>query len=150
MTVAENLVFGTPLDGDFHLERLAENQFTRSVLDETDLTEDFWRIGRGVAELMVDLFADVEPGSELFEQFSFIDAETLPQFKSLLARTESASDFEELNESDRALFLSLPFKLAPARHRLGFIDEQLQEKLLRATSGVRFGCFWKKGSADGE
>ena len=131
MTVAENLLFGTPRDRTFDPEDLAGNTYVRKVLDDVGLMDDFVDIGRQVAKVMVDLFADVAPGSELFEQFSFISAEDLPEFRGLLARTEShrASD---LGDDDRMMFLSLTFKLVPARHRLGLIDESVQKRLILA------------------
>ena len=131
MTVAENLLFGTPRDRTFDPEDLAGNAYVRKVLDDVGLMDDFVDIGRQVARVMVDLFADVAPGSELFEQFSFISADDLPDFRSLLARTESerAGDLED---ADRTMFLSLTFKLVPARHRLGLIDEPMQKRLVLA------------------
>ena len=131
MTVAENLLFGTPRDRTFDPEDLAGNAYVRKVLNDVGLMDDFVDIGRQVARVMVDLFADVAPGSELFEQFSFISADDLPDFRSLLARTESerAGDLED---ADRTMFLSLTFKLVPARHRLGLIDEPMQERLILA------------------
>ena len=131
MTVAENLLFGTPKDRTFDPENFAGNVYVRKVLDDLGLTGDFIGIGRQVAALMVDLFADVAPGSELFEQFSFISAEDLPVFRSLLARIE-AGRLDALGEEDRTMLLSLPFKLAPARHRLGLIDEPMQQRLVIA------------------
>ena len=131
MTVAENLLFGTPRDRTFDPEDLAGNAYVRNVLDDVGLMDDFVDIGRQVARVMVDLFADVAPGSELFEQFSFISAEDLPVFRSLLSRTESDRP-GDLGDDDRTMFLSLTFKLVPARHRLGLIDEPMQERLVMA------------------
>ena len=131
MTVAENLLFGTPKDRTFDPDNLAGNAQVRKVLDDLGLMEDFVDIGRQVARVMVDLFADVAPGSELFEQFSFISAEDLPEFRSMLARTESEG-VGDLGDDDRTMFLSLTFKLVPARHRLGFIDEPMQRRLVLA------------------
>ena len=131
MTVAENLLFGTPRDRTFDPENLAANAYVRKVLDDVGLVDDFVDIGRQVARVMVDLFADVAPGSELFEQFSFISAEDLPEFRSLLARTES-DRADDLEDDDRTRFLSLTFKLVPARHRLGLIDEPMQERVVFA------------------
>ena len=131
MTVAENLLFGTPRDRTFDPEDLAGNAYVRKVLDDVGLADDFVDVGRQVAAVMLDLFADVEPGSELFEQFSFISAEDLPVFRALLART--ASDrADDLDDGDRAMFLSLAFRLVPARHRLGLIDAPMQARLIRA------------------
>jgi ABC-type multidrug transport system fused ATPase/permease subunit len=131
MSVAENLMFGTPRDDSLQIDKLADNEYMRRVLKETRLVQPFLAIGRQIAAVMVDLFADVEPDSHLFEQFSFISADDLPEFKSLLVRTAEA-DLEHLEESDRRLLLSLPFKLIPARHRLGLVTEDLKLRLLEA------------------
>ena len=101
-----------------HPDSLAENAYVRKVLHETGLMDDFISMGRKVAELMVDLFADVEPGSELFEQFSFIDADDLPEFNKLLQNSRK-NGAEHLPDDDRRRLISLPFKLIIARHRLG-------------------------------
>lgn len=138
MTVAENLLFGTPTDASFDFEQLSLDdmskdgaQYVRKVLHETELMRDFVVMGRQLAELMVDLFADVAPDSELFEQFSFITADALPEFAKVLGRT-SEDSLDDITDEDRWLLLSLPFQLTPARHRLGLIDEPMQARLLRA------------------
>ena len=130
LSVAENLVFGTPRAPAFAMDLLAENPYVQRVLEETGLTDRFLAIGASMAELMLELFADVEPGSEMFERFSFIRADDLPRFRALLAR--SGSDYASLDAEGRNLLLSLPLKLIPARHRLGLIDEAFQNDLLRA------------------
>ena len=131
MSVAENLLFGTPNDVSFDVNNLAANPYVRKVLHEENLMSDFLDIGRQVAEVMVDLFADVEPGSELFEQFSFISAEHLPEYRTLLARSESGKT-DVLEPGERGLLLAIPFRLVVARHRLGVIDEAFQQRLLGA------------------
>ena len=49
----------------------------------------------------------------------------------MLARAERLG-LENLASEDRDRFLSLPFKLVPARHRLGLIDDDLQVRILEA------------------
>ena len=131
LSVAENLVFGTPRDPAFAIDSLAENPYVQRVLEETGLMGRFLSIGATVAELMLEIFADVEPGSEMFERFSFIRAEDLPRFRSLLARC-GGGDFESLDAEDRVLLVSLPFMLTPARHRLGIVDDSFRDSLLHA------------------
>ena len=140
MSVAENLLFGAPRDPDFELDRLPYNEPVMEVLRDFGLERNFVDIGRQVAALMVDLFADVEPGSPLFEQFSFISADDLPMFRSLLSRAEGR-EAEELAPDDRRALLSLPFMLVVARHRLGLIDESFQRRLVEARQVLlaRFG-----------
>jgi len=132
-SVAENLLFGTPVGNTFNLEHLAEHAYVRETLERVGLIDDFVRIGRQVAETMVELFADIEPGHELMEQFSFIAADDLPEFQALLARIDRGGHgLDGLNADDRTRLLSLPFRLTPARHRLGLIDDDMQERLLEA------------------
>ncbi|MEQ9815531.1 MAG: ABC transporter ATP-binding protein [Azospirillaceae bacterium] len=130
-TVAENLLFGTPLDATFDPDLIASNDYVREVLETAGLRETFFDIGRRVAATMVELFADLPPDHEFFEQYSFISAEELPDYQSLISRADKLGE-EGLPEVDRARLTSLPFKLIPNRHRLGMIDEALKDKLLEA------------------
>lgn len=130
-TVAENLLFGNPVGDDFDLDRLAEHEYVARVLEETNLTGTFLDTGFQVAETMVELFADLPPGHEFFEQFSFISSDDLPEFQAILGRASRGS-VQGLPEADRQRLISLPFKLIAARHRLGLIEEDMQKRLLEA------------------
>jgi ABC-type multidrug transport system ATPase subunit len=129
-SVAENLLFGTPLDETFSLDKIAEHPYVMQVLDKVGLTDKFLDIGKQVAQTMVELFADLPPGHEFFEQFSFISSDDLPEFQVILAK--AARGDEAIEEEDRQQIISLPFKLTPARHRLGLIDDVIQQRLLEA------------------
>ena len=130
-TMAENLLFGTPVGSDFAPETIASHPYVRSTLDDVGLTEDLIKIGRDVAATMVELFADLPSDHEFFAQFSFISPDDLPEFQTLLTRIERGG-LDALPEADRARLLSVPFKLIPARHRLGMIEEDLQQRILNA------------------
>jgi ABC-type thiamine transport system ATPase subunit len=95
------------------------------------LTADLVRIGYKVAETMIELFSGLPPGHEFFEQYSFIRHEDLPGFKEILSRTVE-SDLGTIADTDRDQLLALPFKLIQARHRLGLIDEALEERIVEA------------------
>jgi ABC-type multidrug transport system fused ATPase/permease subunit len=127
-TLAENLLFGTPVSAAFDIDRLAENAYVLSVLDKVGLTDDLIAIGREVAATMIEIFADLPPGHEFFEQFSFISSDELPEFQALLGRI----DGKGMTPADRARLLTLPFKLIEARHRLGLIDDALKARILEA------------------
>ncbi len=129
-SVAENVMFGVPLDDALREEHIAENDYMRRTLERVALTDDFLKIGIQVAETMVELFADLPPGHEFFERFSFISAEDLPEFQTILGRASRGLD--TLAEADRKRLIALPFRLIPARHRLDLIDEGLQSRLLEA------------------
>jgi ABC-type multidrug transport system fused ATPase/permease subunit len=136
LTVAENLLFGTIYDDSIDSGSLAQNPYIRKLLDQTELTDDFLSAGKQIAEIMLDLFSDVEPDSKLFEQFSFISSDDLPEFQSLLGRTQDQTH-ASFSNSDRISLLSLPFKLVVARHRLGLINESIQTRILLARKRIR-------------
>ena len=130
-TVGENLLFGTPVGDGFDMDRLAENPWVLQVLEGEGLVERLLEAGRTVAATMVELFSGVPPGHSSFERFSFIDADDLPEYQTLLDRI-AQDGMEALGAEDRTRLLSLPFLLQPARHRLGIVDEELRVRLLAA------------------
>jgi putative ABC transport system ATP-binding protein len=130
-TLAENLLFGTPVGRIFDIDNLGHNEYVRRVLDETGLTADLLRTGHKLAETMVELFSGLPPGHEFFERFAFIRQDDLPEVKALLGRVADAGP-EGIKEADRDMLLALPFKLISARHRLGLIDEAFEARILAA------------------
>jgi putative ABC transport system ATP-binding protein len=130
-TLAENLLFGTPVGKTFDMDNLAKNAYVRKVLDETGLSADLLKVGHKLAETMVELFSDLPPGHEMFEQFSFISHDDLPAVKEILSQVSDVG-LDRISDADRNLLLALPFKLISARHRLGLIDEALEERILAA------------------
>jgi putative ABC transport system ATP-binding protein len=130
-SLAENLLFGTPVGKKLDIDNLAHNDYMRRVLGETGLTEDLLKTGHKLAETMVELFSGLPPGHEFFERFSFIRQEDLPEVKAALARVADAG-LERIEEADRDTLLALPFKMISARHRLGLIDEAFEARILKA------------------
>lgn len=130
-SLAENLLFGTPVGPAFQPDTIAAHPYVRSTLASVGLTDDLLKMGRDVAATMVELFADLPSDHEFFGQFSFISPDDLPEFQALLNRVERIG-LEKVSEEDRARLLSLPFKLIPARHRLGMLDDGIQARVLEA------------------
>ena len=105
-TLAENLLFGVPTSDDFRGRNLAENSSFRSAIDQAGLFDDLVHMGRQIAETMTEIFEGLPPGHSLFEQFSFIGAEELPEFAAILRRSRSD---ESLTREDRTRLL-IPFR----------------------------------------
>ncbi len=129
-SVAENILFGTPVGDTFALDALGANAIILQALDETGLRERFVEMGRDVAALMVELFKDLPPGHEFFERYSFIESDDLPEFQSMLT-TAGNSGLEALSDDQRRRLLELPFRLIPSKHRLGLITPEVEEQLLK-------------------
>jgi putative ABC transport system ATP-binding protein len=130
-SVAENLLFGTPIGPVFDFEALADNTYVLQILDKVGLTDDLVDIGRQVAAMMTEMFAGLPPEHEFFEQFSFISANDLPEFAAILSALDGGG-IAALPREQRQKLLSLPFKLIAARHRLDVLDEGIQQRLLEA------------------
>ncbi|HYL90728.1 MAG TPA: ABC transporter transmembrane domain-containing protein [Burkholderiales bacterium] len=130
-TLAENLLFGTPVGKAFDLDNLAANAYVRQVLNDTGLYELLLRTGHKVAETMVELFSGLPPGHEFFAQYSFIRQEDLPQFEAILQRAKDVG-LKEMEAAEQRALISLPFKLIAARHRLGLIDESFEARVVEA------------------
>jgi putative ABC transport system ATP-binding protein len=135
-TMAENLLFGAPRDDTFQIERLAEHAYVRKVLDQVGITDELRRVGLAVARTMVELFADLPPDHEFYQQFSFIRAEDLPDYQTLVARADP-DELDKLDEDDRQRLLALPFRLINSRHRLGLVTKELEGKILQARKAFR-------------
>jgi putative ABC transport system ATP-binding protein len=130
-TIAENLLFGVPVLEDFMGRNLADNPDFRDAIDKARLTDDLVSMGLQIAETMTEIFQGLPPGHSLFEQFSFIGAEELPEFEAILRRRA------DLRREDRTRLLSLPLGYVEARHRLGLLNDGLKGRLVEARSLVR-------------
>jgi len=85
---------------------------------------------------MVELFAEVAPDSNLFEQYSFISPEDLPEFRALVS-TIGRRSIDVLSEREKGRLLALTFKLVKARHRLGVLDESVAAKIVAARAAFQ-------------
>ncbi len=130
-TVAENILFGTPVGSTFALDRMAAEPYVRRVLDQAGLTDRLVGAGLTVAETMLEMFAELSPGHELFERFSFVGADELPGLKAILDQAAQGGT-NTLGDPERTALIGLVLRLIPARHRLGVVDDALAERILQA------------------
>ena len=131
LSVAENLLFGTPVGKDFDGDNLAADPYMQTVLKEGGIDRDLLHMGLSIAETMVELFSGLSPDNPLFEQYSFISADELPNVRLLLQRL-GGKGADAVPEADRARLMTLPLRYIEARHRLGLIDAAMEDRLLAA------------------
>src|SRR5262249_36210441 len=138
LSVAENLLFGTPVGWQFDGDNIAADPYVLSILRSTGLDLDLQRMGLTIAETMVELFSGLSPDNPLFEQYSFISADELPNVRLLLQRL-GGKGIEAVPEADRPRLMTLPFRYIEARHRLGLIDDEMEDRLLEARRAFAAG-----------
>ncbi|MBM3568526.1 MAG: ABC transporter ATP-binding protein [Alphaproteobacteria bacterium] len=131
MSLAGNLLFGTPVGNVFNPDNLGRHPLVLAALRQAGLEAGILAMGVKIAETMVELFADLAPDNPFFEQYSFISAEDLPEYRGLLQRL-AGRDPSQLGEDEQARFTALPFRYVEARHRLGLIDAAMEERVLAA------------------
>ena len=129
-TLGENLLFGTPIDPTFAPGQLADNRIARDAMAATGLDRTVLRMGLQIARTMVEIFADLEPGHPFFEQFSFIDAEDLPRYKTLIAQADKLG-VDALPEEQRRQLICLPLDYVEARHRLELIGPEVERLVIQ-------------------
>ena len=135
-SMIENLIFGRTPGAGMDARGLARNACILEALRKTDLLETVIETGHVGASNIVEMFRDLPAGDERLSRFSIIDADEMPIFESLLRRVPSVKG-AKLKEADRTLVLSVAFMLTPAQHRLGLIDEAMEENLVRARNWIR-------------
>lgn len=137
-TVGANLIFGEATDNEFSLSNLGSNGYVRGVLDDCDLTDRFEEIGLQVASTLLDMFDGMSADDPIFEQYSFVDDDSLQELKRIVALAKREGTAVLLDE-DRFQLISLTFQLVVERHRLGHIDEEMQNRVLDARGKFRDG-----------
>lgn len=130
-SVAENILFGTPIGEQFAIDRLGDNPYMIQVVEAAGLTNEFVEKGRRLAAIMTDIFRGLAAGHDFFERFSFIRAEDLAEFEAILRHVE-ANGLSQLAPAERARLMALPFKLVAAQHAVGLIDGGFQARILKA------------------
>ncbi|MCC7047992.1 MAG: ATP-binding cassette domain-containing protein [Alphaproteobacteria bacterium] len=130
-TLAENLFFGTADSRVFDPDNLGGNTYVRSVLKRTELEDEFADIGVTVAGNLLELAGDLPAGNTLLAEFSVIRIEDLPQFRPVVDKARRDGT-KALSGDEKAMVLSVPFKLVPLRDRHVTIGPTFKEKMLQA------------------
>ena len=137
ISVAENLLFGTPRHPAISSRRTCPAiPRSCSCCATSDCSRTSTPPASKVAGLMVELFADVAADSPMFDQYSFISADDLPEFRTLLAKIADGS-LAAATDEEKARLLALTFRIVVAQHRLGVIDEERQRKIVEARAEFR-------------
>ena len=130
LSVAENILLGVANNDEFAVDGLSEHPLIRTLLNKHDLAHALDAAALTTAETMVELFSGLPPGHEFFERYSFVDADDLPALERILGQIEQPADIAKLNDSDRKLLRSLPYRIVVARHRLGVFGDSEKAKIL--------------------
>ncbi|GLS35777.1 hypothetical protein GCM10010869_13660 [Mesorhizobium tianshanense] len=130
-TIGQNLLFGAAAGPELADRALAANPYFASVLRQAGLDRTLYEMGMEIAEQAIELFADLPPDHQFFQQLAFMSAEEIPIYETLLQRLKNRPH-EAVSESDRAMIVTLSFAYIEPRHRFGLLSDDLMSKIVAA------------------
>ncbi len=130
-TVGENMLFGTALEPAFEGNALARQPHLVSVLAETKLDVELVAIGASIARTLAELFSDLQPDDNLYQELGLMKADELPVYQAILSRT-AGKTFAQTNAADRAALLALALGYCEPRHRLNLMTPDIAAHVVRA------------------
>ncbi len=136
-TLAENLLFGRPIGSRFMEGRFASDAYLRSILEAEALLYPLMEIGLAMAETVIEIFADLPPGDPLFERFSFISSDDMPDYERIAELVRSRGGVGKIATDQQARLIELGLSYVEPRHRLQLVTRQLQRRVLRARESFR-------------
>ncbi|MEM5583834.1 ATP-binding cassette domain-containing protein [Roseibium sp. AS2] len=131
-SLADNLFFAVPSDPEITMDQVPDLEDVKAFLSETGFDKKLQKIGLKIAETMLELFSNVSGDSGLLGAYSFITLDEIPDFERIVRVAKSGQQRPGLSDADRSRLTGLAFKLVPARHRLGVMDDDLKAEVIEA------------------
>ncbi len=136
-TLAENLLFGRQIGSRFKPGQFASDPYLRSILEAEALLFPLIEMGLVMAETVIEVFADLRPGDPLFERFSSISSEEMPEYQRLADQARAMSNLSSLATEGQARLIELGLSYIEPKHRLQLVTHQLERRVLRARESFR-------------
>lgn len=127
-SIANNIIFGTPISMDFKNHNLVKNQFFLKFMDDADLTRPLLSLGKTIADQTVDILNNVTPDKMFFES-SPIRLEEFEKYKELVSEIKN-KNLHEINKQQTINLLELALRFSPGKHRIAIIPEFLTNLIL--------------------
>ncbi|MEM7214206.1 MAG: ABC transporter transmembrane domain-containing protein [Pseudomonadota bacterium] len=134
-SVGENLLFGTAITKGFEDSALPANAIIRKILDDNELHNPLFDMGKEVASTTIELFGDLDPGNPFFDQLNYMNPEDLPLYREVLSNIGD-SPLESVPERNRVLIMRLSLSYIEEQNRLGLLTEEMQSKILTARKAL--------------
>lgn len=125
----ENFLFGNVVDPFSTMPRIANSAHFGQIMTETGLAQDFFEMGRTIAQNLVELFADLPDDHPFFQNLDFITAEDIADFDKMLPKAEGRP-MAKVKQEIRARFIRLAAIYIEPRYRLGLLTQDLKDKIV--------------------
>jgi putative ABC transport system ATP-binding protein len=92
-------------------------------------------MGFQIAEQAIELFAGLPPDHPFFDQLTFMSADDIPKYQSMIQQLRGRG-FEGATEEERVSIIRLSFAYIEPRHRFGLLTPELQNHIVEARKRI--------------
>lgn len=136
-TISENLLFGVPLSERLSDSEVGADPYVRSILEAESLLFPLVQIGLRMAEAVIEIFVDLPPGHPLFERFSFIRSDEMPEFIKLVEFVGAQGGVTRLSLQGQSRLIQLAMSYIEPRHRMDMVNPQFERRVLRVRQSFK-------------
>jgi ABC-type multidrug transport system fused ATPase/permease subunit len=134
-SVAENLVFGTPVDASFNYENLSRNAYFREFLTDADLTRPFLKLGEELSRATVSILGALPPEDIFFEE-SPLSAEELDDYRHVVEVLKQ-KNLHQLTTQEQDMLLTVALRFTAGRHKMLALPDMLEGLILEGRALFR-------------
>ena len=127
-SVAENIIFGDPLDNSFNAANLLQNEIFIEFLDEAKLKEPLLNLGLMLIEELIEL-SEHRSSDEKISEFGLIYPEEIDDYKRLLYNVNKKG-IEKVSGKTHKKILQLALGFVPQKHRFLRLPKKLDNRIL--------------------
>jgi len=127
-SVAENILFGDPLDDAFTAENLPQNEIFNDFLAEASLKEPLFESGVSLAEELIK-FSDQRSSDEEILALGLVDPEEMDDYKRLCYKIKKKG-VQKVSSKGRAKILRLMLDFIPQKHPFFHLPKKLEKQIL--------------------
>lgn len=127
-SVAENILFGDPLDDAFNAGNLPQNEIFNEVLAEAAFKELLLDSGVSFIEALIK-FSDHRSSDEEILKLGLIDPEEIDDYKMLCYKVKKKG-IQKVSSKDRNKILRLMLGFIPQKHQFFDLPKKLENQIL--------------------
>jgi putative ABC transport system ATP-binding protein len=133
-SIAENILFGMPVDPAFSVQALPKNPIIMDLLQKSQLKDPLFGLGIKIAKTFSEMFESVSSDSSLFETVTGLTPERIAVLREIVTRIEQGAAPDQRAEGE---LIGLAMNYVEPRDRFGLMEESLMEKILQVRRLLR-------------
>ncbi|MEN6441760.1 MAG: ABC transporter ATP-binding protein/permease [Syntrophobacter sp.] len=127
--ISANIVFGSPNESEFTLDRLSSNAYFIAFLRDAGMEAPLQELGRELTLTAIDILGRMPPDEIFFRQTPLV-AEKLEQYRGVADRVRDIP-LESVDDADRLLLLDLALRYVPGSHKMVGMRSSLEGLILK-------------------